>query len=302
MLTAAVRDLHRLHPGRYVTDVRTSCPDLWLHNPWVTPLDENDPEVRQIDCHYPLIQRANQEPWHFLHGYSQHLCGELGMPLHPTEFRGDIHLDAEECSRPSPVQELLGHDGPYWIIVAGGKYDYTIKWWHRRRWQAVVDRLKGKITFVQAGETGHYHPLLRGVLDLRGRTSLRDIVRLVHHSDGVLCPVTCFSHLAAATPLSHGRKGERPCVVVAGGREPPHWEAYPWQRFLHTVGLLPCCASGGCWKARSVPLGDGAENDQPEKLCTDFVPHEGLPRCMAMISSDDVTGAILSYQSNHYEP
>jgi hypothetical protein len=28
MLTAAVRDLHRAHPGELLADVRTSCPDL----------------------------------------------------------------------------------------------------------------------------------------------------------------------------------------------------------------------------------------------------------------------------------
>jgi hypothetical protein len=28
MLTAAVRDLHRAHPGEFLTDVRTSCPGL----------------------------------------------------------------------------------------------------------------------------------------------------------------------------------------------------------------------------------------------------------------------------------
>ena len=37
MLTAAVRDLHLAYPGRFATDVRTSCPALWEHNPWITP-------------------------------------------------------------------------------------------------------------------------------------------------------------------------------------------------------------------------------------------------------------------------
>lgn len=32
-LTAAVRDLHRTHPGRYLTDVRTPFQALWEHNP-----------------------------------------------------------------------------------------------------------------------------------------------------------------------------------------------------------------------------------------------------------------------------
>lgn len=33
MLTATVRDLHACYPGRFLTDVRTPCPDLWLHTP-----------------------------------------------------------------------------------------------------------------------------------------------------------------------------------------------------------------------------------------------------------------------------
>jgi ADP-heptose:LPS heptosyltransferase len=295
MLTAAVRDLHRLHPGKCLTDVRTSCPDLWLHNPWITPLDENDPDVRQIDCHYPLIQRANQEPWHFLHGYAQYLGEQIGLAIHPTAFRGDIHLSDEERNRPSPVEEYGGDGRPYWIIVAGGKYDYTVKWWHRRRWQEVVDRLAGRISFVQIGDAAHYHPPLRGTIDMRGKTSLRDLVRTVYWSHGAVCPVTCLPHLAAAVPLPPNRTVERPCVVVAGGREPPHWESYPWHRFLHTIGALPCCASGGCWKSRAIALGDGDENDEPKRLCTDFRLESGLPNCMHRILPDHVIAAIHSY-------
>ena len=55
MLTAAVRDLHRCHPGRFITDVRTSCPQLWENNVFITPLDESDPDVLTIPCEYPLI-------------------------------------------------------------------------------------------------------------------------------------------------------------------------------------------------------------------------------------------------------
>src|SRR5258706_6787323 len=148
---------------------------------------------------------------------------------------------------------MVGEDIPYWIIVAGGKYDYTIKWWHFRRYQKVVDHFLGKIQFVQVGETGHFHPPLHGVIDLRGKTNLRQIMRLVHHAQGVLCPVTFMMHLAAAVEAPAGRLQERPCVVVAGGREPPAWEAYPAHRFLHTVGALPCCSTGGFWGVPPLP-------------------------------------------------
>jgi hypothetical protein len=63
-------------------------------------------------------------------------------------------------------------------------------------------------------------------------------------------------------------------VVVAGGREPVQWEAYPTHQFLHTVGLLPCCAGGGCWRSRTVPLGDGEGHDHADRLCLRVVKIE----------------------------
>ena len=136
---------------------------------------------------------------------------------------------------------------------------------------SVVERFAGRILFVQVGEAGHHHPALRGVLDLRGRTTLRQLVRLVHHAQGVLCPVTLLMHLAAAVEVGPGMPRNRPCVVVAGGREPAQWEAYPHHQYLHTNGALRCCDHGGCWKARVVPLGDGDKMDEARNLCVDVV-------------------------------
>jgi len=298
MLTAAVRDLHRAYPGRFITDVRSSCPDLWKNNPYLTPLESSAPGVRSISCHYPLIHRSNREPYHFVHGFIEHLNQELGLCARPTEFKGDLHLSEEEQGRPSPVHQRLGQKVPYWLIAAGGKYDYTLKWWHRRRWQEVVDQLEGRVQFVQVGEPGHYHPPLRGVLDWRGKTSLRELILLVYHADGILCPVTLLMHLAAAVPLPPGRSRLRGCVVVAGGREPAHWEQYPGHQFHHTIGQLDCCADGGCWKSRTVALGDGSELDRPEALCVD-VTSSGLARCMDLISSAEVANSVLRSHSSY---
>jgi ADP-heptose:LPS heptosyltransferase len=151
--------------------------------------------------------------------------------------------------------------------AAGGKTDFTIKWWDSRRFQQVVQHFANRILFVQVGEKNHHHPKLNGVVDLRGKTDLRQLVRLVHHAEGVVCPVTLLMHLAAAVETTPGAPKNRACVVVAGGREPAQWEAYPHHQFIHTNGALRCCDSGGCWRARTVPLGDGDEKDQPEHLC-----------------------------------
>jgi hypothetical protein len=102
-------------------------------------------------------------------------------------------------------------------------------------------------------------------------------------------------HLAAAVPSKNDRL--RPCVVIAGGREPPHWEAYPGHQFLHTVGTLPCCASGGCWKSRCQTVGDNDPKDR-ENLCERPVQVTSdlrIPQCMAMIQPVDVIRAIERY-------
>jgi ADP-heptose:LPS heptosyltransferase len=295
MLTAAIRDLHRAYPGQFQTDVRSSCPALWENNPHLTPLDQNAPDVRTLTAHYPLIHRCNEAPYHFIHGFVEYLNDELKLRIRPTEFRGDLHLSEEERERPSPIEEHAGAHRPYWVIASGGKYDYTIKWWHRRRWQEVVDRLKERVLFVQVGQGGHYHPPLKGVLDLRGKTNLRELIRLVYHADGIVCPVTLHMHLAAAVPLPPGRKRLRGCVVIAGGREPAHWEQYPGHQFLHTIGQFDCCATGGCWKARMVPLGDGSPLD--DSICA-RPTREGLPSCMAAITAAQVSESIAGFLNN----
>lgn len=77
LLTAAIRDLHKCHPNEFLTDVRTSCPQLSENNPYLTTLDENDPEISIIECHYPLINESNARPFHFIHGFTQFLVGGM---------------------------------------------------------------------------------------------------------------------------------------------------------------------------------------------------------------------------------
>jgi len=292
LLTAAVRDLHRCHPQRFLTDVRTSCAALWENNPHLTPLAEHDAEVSLIDCSYPLINRCNAVPCHALHGFIEFLNGRLGSTINLSAFKGDIHLSAQEKAWHSQVHELTGEDTPFWIVAAGGKFDVTIKWWASERYQAVVDHFRGKIQFVQVGQYGHHHPKLEGVIDLRGLTDIRQLVRLVYHSQGVLCGVTGLMHLAAAVEPKYGQQ-VRPCVVVAGGREPAHWEAYPGHQFIHTIGALTCCAKAGCWKDRTRPLRDGDRRDRPENLCANL--SNNLPRCMDMITPSEVISRIELY-------
>jgi len=293
MLTAAVRDLHRCYPDRFVTDVRTSCSDLWVGNPWLRPLGDQEPGVRVIDCHYPIIHRSNDAPYHFLFGFIEYLNDVLSLRIQPTEYRGDVHLTQEERDWFARVQEERGQARPFWLFASGGKWDYTIKWWDADRYQAVIDHFQGRIDFVQIGESHHHHPAVEGAIDLRGKTTLRQLIRLMYHAQGAVSAVSLLMHLAAAVEAAPGLPRSRPCVVIAGGREPPHFTAYPHHQFIHTVGALRCCEGGGCWKSRTRALGDGDAKDQD--LCVDVVGD--LPRCMDMISADEVIRRIDMYFS-----
>ncbi|MFN0067384.1 MAG: glycosyltransferase [Limisphaerales bacterium] len=294
LLSAALRDLHFTHPGRFLTDVRTTCPDLWRHNPLVMPLRGDEGGVETVDCdEFELVNSSTVLPQHALNAFPDFLSRRLGVRFRPVLFHGDVYLSVAERRAPSRVERLVGRPLPFWLLAAGGKRDFTAKWWHTPGWQAVVEMLRGRVIFVQVGAPGDHHPRLDGVLDLRGRTTLRELILLMHHAQGVLCPVTSLMHLAAAVEPRPGRPRLRPCVVVAGGREPAHWEAYPGHRFLDNVGSLPCCADAACWKSRTLPLGDGDEHDAPAWRCEDA--RNAVPRCMELIRPETVVAAVESY-------
>lgn len=68
MLTAAVRDVHLSHPGKFLTDVDTLFPQMWEFNPYITKLfPEDDAEVLQMN--YPIVHESNEGPYHFIHGF-----------------------------------------------------------------------------------------------------------------------------------------------------------------------------------------------------------------------------------------
>jgi len=299
MLTACVRDLHKAYPGIYLTDIRTPAKDLWENNPYITPLDDKDPSVEVIKMGYPLINTSNQGSHHFIHGFTQFLEDHLGVRIKVSNLKGDIHLSEQEKKWYSQIYEIKNEDLPYWIIDAGSKNDFTAKQWDVQRYQEVVNAFPDK-TFVQIGAKEHNHKILKGdnLIDLVGKTDMRQLIRLFYHSFGVITPVSLPMHLAAAVEM-HPRWGRptRPCIVIAGGREPSAWEAYSTHAYLHTCGMIDCCYQGGCWLSRTVPVGDKDQKDK-SSLCKHPVKtgnDQYIPKCLDMITADDVIRKIKEY-------
>ncbi|MEM6823158.1 MAG: glycosyltransferase family 9 protein [Verrucomicrobiota bacterium] len=231
MLTAAVRDLHLSHPGQFLTDIRTDYPQLLEHNPHVNALSEADTTAEVISCEIPVTQMEGVAPYHLATAYTQHLSNILGINIEPTLIQGDIYVSETEKSWISQVQEITESSSSFWLVSAEETHDAESKAWSPSWYQEVIDHFIGRILFVQVGESSNSPPW-EGVIDLRGRTDLRQLIRLVYHSQGILCPASSIMHLAAA--IETPQPGlSRPCVVIAGKHGLPQLEAYPGHRFLH---------------------------------------------------------------------
>lgn len=306
MMLYAITSLHTAFPWQYTTDVRVSVPDIFKYNPLITPIRDDDPDATIITMEYPQIHDSNAKPYRFSTAFTAFLGEQLGRQIPPTDFAGVLPISPDEQSWLSGVHEKLGRDVPYWVLNAGHKYDYTAKTWSFRRHQQLVDSLPD-VWFVQVGAKAHNHPELRGpnLIRMVGETDTRQLIRLVYNAFGVISPVSFAAHLSYAVP-PHPRfnRRSRASIVIAGGREPAHWEQGPNQHFLHTHGMLPCCDHGGCWKSRVVPLNDG-DNKNKNTCVAPIKMDDGqwIAECMALIEVDDVARIIKRYMEHlDYEP
>lgn len=283
-MTAAVHSLHRAHPGAFITAVDTTCPALWEFNPDVVSIEKaREMQAEEVQCHYPLVNSSNQLPVHVLQGYTDFLADNLKVKVPLATNRPMVYLAAEERVWMNQVEEQTGYKGKFWLVCAGRKADYTSKFWGTENYQRLVDLLRGRVQFVQVGSAEHHHPPLRNVIHMVGKTDMRQLVRLAWHAQGGVGGVTFLQHLMAAL--------EKPYVCIMGGREPVFWNSYPKQHLLHTIGALPCCRDGGCWKSRVVKLNDGSEQDN--SLCENAVPgEEPLPKCQVLVRPEEVAEKI----------
>jgi ADP-heptose:LPS heptosyltransferase len=300
VLTALVRDLMATHPGEYEIYIDTKSPQLWRHNPNIVHagLGFRMPEAQYVTSEYGEgLKRQNYETIHFLSWLYRDFKERTGIDVPVRIPRGDLHLAENEKT---PMAGLPHH---YWVLVAGGKIDIPTKVWEAARWQQVVNLLREKgIRVVQAGSVSqdNWQPELEGVHDMVGRTMLRDTLQLVQNAAGVLCGVSYPMHLAAAL--------EKPCVVVAGGREAWWWEAYhpanrgflgaekdirvP-HRFLHTIGRLDCAPYHGCWRQY---LRANAKS-KPHQICKRLIArtHQDIPECLHLITPEMVVENVMAY-------
>ena len=314
VLSAAIRDLHLHYPGKFETSISVSkgAEDAYEHNPNIAVRHGNTSRKDWFAAHYPLIHKSNQQRKHFVWGFIEDMNKRLKLQIKLSAFRPDLYMSAEEIAEP-----LI--EPPYWLFLSGGKTDFQAKIWDQVYWQQVIDGTRDQVRWVQCGGGSKNHirhiPKHGIYANMIAKTGLRKFMRLIYHADGVVCVVTAAMHIAAAF--------NKPCIVIAGGREPWWWEAYNeenrlvnmcvgtpnWKpppdddfvphTYLHTIGDLDCCKKGGCWKGKVRPK--DARGQLPKgSTCKRPVFQNGelIPECKAMIKPEMVIEAISDYYRN----
>jgi hypothetical protein len=109
--------------------------------------------------------------------------------------------------------------------------------WPQGRWQEVADGLVGRLPVAQIGSASD--PLLRGVRDLRGRLSRREVAAALAAARLFAGPEGFLMHAARAVDCRS--------VIVLGGRTAPGQTCYPENANLYTaVACAPCWQRNTC--------------------------------------------------------
>jgi ADP-heptose:LPS heptosyltransferase len=260
MMTSAVRDFKKGYDCRIKVD--TNFPGVWDNNPHLSVFDgfEKDLSIG------PRIvtQGSKTNGLHFTTAFRVSIESQLNIKITQGPHRPEIFLSEKEKHPP--------FDFKYWLFNPDcGPYD-TKRW---NKWQQLIDALDVRLVQVGLEKDCRHH--FSDVEDMVGKTdNVRDLFNLVYHSEGCISLVSSLMHIAAAF--------KKPCVTIAGAREPATFTAYPEQRFLHTIGCLPCARENCCWSCKP----EGCIKRGGKII-------NGSSRCIDMITVQQVQGAVESY-------
>jgi hypothetical protein len=205
----------------------TSVPELYAGNSDLIPVPDDFRLYRLCRIFgIPCVQVNYPEdpPRHII----VMMCEAVGI-RGQVELRPHVVLSKEEMLAGKVVRR------PQIAVQTSSlaaRYPMRNKVWPHERFQVVADALREDFDLVQLGAASD--PELRGALDLRGKTSVRQAATILAASTLFVGLVSGLMHLARAV--------ECRSVVVYGGRENPSQSGYSANENLYWSG--PCAP---CW-------------------------------------------------------
>ncbi len=113
--------------------------------------------------------------------------------------------------------------------------------WFDDRWDALIVSLAGKATVIEIGNQLEAPETCAtgSVIDLRGKTTLLELVAVIAAADLLISPGSGPTHIAAAVGT--------PAVVILGGYEKPNSAGYPGNIYLTAdLACSPCFLNTAC--------------------------------------------------------
>ncbi len=156
------------------------------------------------------------------------MCQSAGLKG-KVNLKPHLHLQPDERTAASPFQGMIAIQ----CSSPSTLPQLPLKHWSVEGYQAVVDLLTPRFNFVQLGSAAE--PLLSGVRDLRGRTSIRETAAILANARAYVGYAGFLMHLARAVDC--------PSAIVFGGREHPSQSGYACNENVFTP--LPCSP---CWQ------------------------------------------------------
>lgn len=265
LCTAVARELKKRGTGKIVMFSRHPC------------LFEENLDIASVhNLGYPMVGRRRH--WGYGAIIPQY---SIPDPANDRDLFRNEHLIATMCRLAGltgsvdlrayltlrPAEKAAGRRRENQIAIqSGGLGQMKNKDWLPERYQAVADTLSDRFGLVQIGMAND--PPLRGALDLRGKTTLRESAAILASSLLFIGQVGFLMHLNRAV--------DRRSVIVYGGRETPQVSGYPANENL--VGAVPCSP---CWQRNRCDYG-----------------HE----CMTIIETDAVLAAVHRQLARADEP
>ena len=160
MLTVVIRELAIKYSDKFIIDARTTYPEITFNNPYLTHIDNNDPEVEFINMSYTEeMQSASETGNHFSDGFISFLNDYLNLNIKKTSMFPDIFLTDDEKDREKVLSKYgIDPNEKFWMFNAGFKVDMPLKAWIPEYWQETIDLLNMyNIPIYQVGSTDHIH-------------------------------------------------------------------------------------------------------------------------------------------------
>ena len=233
MCTPALRELKRRNPACRVT-FYTDFPSVVDGLPFI---DQVRPTAeRPVNAIYLAYEDSLPPRRHIACIFGYHL-GLTVRDVRPS------------CTVRQELVERFHHDWnglPRPLIVVNRRAGPWTpnKDWPDTYWDDLVARLTARSTVIEVGASpvnGSVRPS-GSYVDLRGQTTLQELIAAIAAADLHVAPITGTVHIAAAMGV--------PSVVIYGGYEPPVCTDYPGN-----IGLYSPVECAPCWLREPCPYG-----------------------------------------------